>query len=255
MAKQNTSTKKEPLLPVSIEGGRSRSGSRVGRCASILLLTMPLIACSLILGTLYLLVYKMNISIRDISISGALADYEPTWQIILLLCTGAFASFVVTISRSIQIGVYHRRNNSAFRGLRLLNFVAAVTNILAYAGFIILAIYPIDGENKDYHMFGAYMYFGLMGLYCFFHIILLWKQRQYSMFSKIIMTIVPTASVICSVIFAIQQNEGYQYEWFAVALAALFIGLFVILFGTDRCDDELAEFFCCRKKGPTITDL
>jgi hypothetical protein len=130
----------------------------------------------MILGTLYLLVYKMNITISEISISGALADYEPTWQILLPLCTGAFASFIVTISRSIQIGVYHRRNNSAFRGLRLLNFIAALTNILAYVGFIILAIYPIEGKNKDYHMFGAYMYFGFMGLYSFFHVFLLWKQ-------------------------------------------------------------------------------
>ena len=70
------------------------------------------------------------------------------------------------------------------------------------------------------------------------------------MFSKIIMTIVPVASILCSVVFAIQQEDGYQYEWFAVALAAIFIGLFVILFLTDRCDDELEEFFCCKKGGP-----
>ncbi|KAL7522122.1 hypothetical protein ACHAWX_006809 [Stephanocyclus meneghinianus] len=250
MAKQKSNTKKEPLLPVSIEGSRSRSSNKAGRCASILLLSMPLVACSMILGTLYLLVYKMDITISEISISGALADYEPTWQILLLLCSGAFASFIVTISRSIQIGVYHQRNNSAFRGLRLINFIGAITNILAYVGFIILAIYPIDGKNKDYHIFGAYMYFGFMGLYSFFHVFLLWKQWQYSMFSKIIMTVVPVASVLCSVVFAIQQEDGYQYEWFAVALAAIFIGLFVILFLTDRCDDELEEFFCCKKRGP-----
>jgi hypothetical protein len=107
----------------------------------------------------------------------ALADYEPTWQILLLLCTGAFASFIVTISRSIQIGVYHRRNGSGFRGLRVLNFGSAVLNILAYIGFMILAYYPVDGEHKAYHIFGACMYFGLIGAYALLHSFLLWKQR------------------------------------------------------------------------------
>ena len=131
----------------------------------------------MILGTLYMLVYNMNISITEMTVSAALADYEPTWEILVCLCTGAFCSFIVTISRSIQIGVYHRRNNSSFRGLRLLNFVAAMANILAYVGFVILAIYPVDGEHEAYHLFGAYMYFILIGVYALMHIFLLWKQR------------------------------------------------------------------------------
>jgi hypothetical protein len=177
MAKQKSNPRKQPLLPVSIEGGNGGSSSRAGTCASMILLMMPLLACNMILITLYLLVYKMNISITESSISGALADYEPTWQILLLLCTGAFASFIVTISRSIQIGVYHRRNGSGFRGLRVLNFGSAVLNILAYIGFMILAYYPVDGEHKAYHIFGACMYFGLIGAYALFHSFLLWKQR------------------------------------------------------------------------------
>jgi hypothetical protein len=175
MARKSLGSKKEPLLPMSVDGGRSRSTA--GKCASMMLLMMPILGCSMILGTLYLLIYNMDISIYEMTISSALADYEPTWEILLMLCTGAFASFVVTISRGIQIGVYHRRNNSGFRGLRLLNIVAAITNILAYVGFIILAIYPVDGEHKDYHLFGAHMYFGLIGLYAVMHIFLLWKQR------------------------------------------------------------------------------
>jgi hypothetical protein len=176
MVKKSLNSRKEPLLPMSVDGGGGNK-SKTGKCASMLLLLMPLLGCSLILGTLYLLVYNMDISINESTISSALADYEPTWEILLLLCTGAFASFIVTISRSIQIGVYHRRNNSAFRGLRLLNFAAAMINILAYVGFVILAIYPVDGKHQDYHMFGAYMYFGLIGVYALMHIFLLWKQR------------------------------------------------------------------------------
>lgn len=176
MPKTNLRSKREPLLPMSVDGGGG-SRSKSGRCASVILLTMPLFACFMLLGTLYMLVYNMNISITDMTVSAALADYEPTWEILICLCTGAFCSFIVTISRSIQIGVYHRRNNSAFRGLRLLNFVAAMTNILAYVGFIILAIYPVDGEHEDYHKIGAYMYFILIGVYALMHILLLWKQR------------------------------------------------------------------------------
>lgn len=176
MAKKNVRSKKEPLLPMSVEGGGS-SRSKAGKCASVMLLTMPLFGCFMILGTLYMLVYNMGISINEMTVSSALADYEPTWEILVCLCTGAFCSFIVTISRSIQIGVYHRRNNSAFRGLRLLNFVAALINILAYVGFVILAIYPVDGEHEDYHMFGAYMYFILIGVYALMHIFLLWKQQ------------------------------------------------------------------------------
>ena len=176
MVKKSLKSKKEPLLPMSLEGGGG-SKSKAGKCASSVLLVMPILACLMILSTLYLLIYNMDISIHDMTVSSALADYEPTWEILVLLCAGAFASFIVTISRSIQIGVYHRRNNSAFRGLRLLNFVAALTNILAYVGFVILAIYPVDGEHEDYHLFGAHMYFGLIGLYALMHIFLLWKQR------------------------------------------------------------------------------
>ena len=179
MAKKSMKSKKEPLLSLDIEEGNvsNKSKSKTGRCASMLLLMMPILGCSMILGTLYLLVYNMNISIHDMTISSALADYEPTWEILTLLCTGAFACFIVTISRSVQIGVYHKRNNSAFRGLRLLNLMAAIANIFAYAGFVILAIYPVDGPNEDYHLFGAYMYFGLNGVYGIMHIYLLWKQR------------------------------------------------------------------------------
>jgi bacteriorhodopsin len=72
---------------------------------------------------------------------------------------------------------------------------------------------------------------------------------------KIIMTIVPLVSVLCSVMFAISREDGYQYEWFAVATAAIFVGCFIILFKTDPCDDELQQFFCCKKKGPAITEL
>jgi hypothetical protein len=55
--------------------------------------------------------------------------------------------------------------------------------------------------------------------------------------------------------FAISREDGYQYEWFAVATAAIFVGCFIILFKTDPCDDELQQFFCCKKKGPAITEL
>ena len=45
-----------------------------------------------------------------------------------------------------------------------------------------------------------------------------------------------------------------KYEWFAVAFSALFVGLFSTLFLVDPADDEIKDFFCCRRIGSTKAD-
>ena len=99
------------------------------------------------------------------------------------------------------------------------------------------------------HYIGAYMYFVLSGLYGILHTFLLCKQTHYPMVCKIIFTIMPIATIVCTIIYVIDMDARFEYEWFAVALAAITIGLFSILFLMDSVDDELRDFFCCRRVG------
>jgi uncharacterized membrane protein YecN with MAPEG domain len=264
LSKSNQQKRKDPLLPQTKAHADATTGGsdikatteKCGTCGRLTLLLLPIFGCSMILSVLYLLVFRLDIKVSNSTVSAALADYEPTYEILLLLCTGAFAMFVVTAARNIQINVYHRRQKSSSTFQQLVNFVAALANIVAYFGFIILAAYPIDSEvarERKLHLVGAYLYFGLSGVYGLLHTFLLWKQRQYPLFAKLLLTVVPVMMVVCSIVFAVNQEEACEYEWFAVALAALFVGLFFILFLVDRVDDELQDFFCCKRQRSTKT--
>lgn len=90
------------------------------------------------------------------------------------------------------------------------------------------------------------MYFILSGVYGVLHMYLLCKQVHYPMFCKIIFTIVPMATIVCTIIYCVDPPEYYAFEWFSVALAAINVGLISILFLVDSVDDELRDFFCCR---------
>mmetsp|Transcript_18870 Transcript_18870/g.40833 ORF Transcript_18870/g.40833 Transcript_18870/m.40833 type:complete len:178 (+) Transcript_18870:331-864(+) len=156
---------------------------------------------------------------------------------------------IVTAMRNIQINVYHRRQKSESRTMRFLNLIAAIANIAAYVGFVLLALFDIDepGQAPQIHYIGAYMYFGLSGLYGVLHIFLLCKQTHYPMFVKILFTLVPLTTIACTIIYAVKPEENIAFEWFSVALAAIYVGLFSILFLVDSVDDELRDFFCCRR--------
>lgn len=250
IAKVTKSSRKkaDPLLPQSWQENEGES-SRCGACGRLILLLLPVLGCSFLLATLYLLVYRLDVSITDVSVSQCLTDYEPKIEVLVLIFIGATFMFIVTVMRNIQISVYHRRHKSESIFMRIINFTAAVSNILAYVGFVLVALFDLDGpgEAPKIHFIGSYMYFGLSGLYGLLHSFLLCKQTQYPMFCKIILTLVPLAGVACSIIFAVVMGEGYEYEWFTVALAALFVGLMSILFLVDPVDDELRDFFCCRR--------
>eukprot|EP00970_Alexandrium_tamarense_P015917 scaffold5681_cov196-Alexandrium_tamarense.AAC.34 len=154
LSKSNQQKRKDPLLPQTKAHADATTGGsdikatteKCGTCGRLTLLLLPIFGCSMILSVLYLLVFRLDIKVSNSTVSAALADYEPTYEILLLLCTGAFAMFVVTAARNIQINVYHRRQKSSSTCQQLVNFVAALANIVAYFGFIILAAYPIDSE-------------------------------------------------------------------------------------------------------------
>ena len=242
-----TTTRKDPLLPT--HNAETKQGGKCGACGRLILLLLPILGCSLIIGSLMLLVHHNEVAITDVTISRCIADYDPKIEVLVMIISGGSIMFVVTKMRNIQINVYHRRQKSESKCMSALNMIAAICNCIAYAGFITLALNDVDGKSEAMHMIGAYLYFILSGIYGLLHSFLLWKQVQYPLLCKIIFTIVPLATITCTIIFCIDTQAHYAFEWFSVAMAALNCGLFSILFMVDNVDDELRDFFCCRRAG------
>ena len=244
--RNSSSSRKDPLLPTTNSSERS---SKCGACGRFVLLLLPVLGCACLLGSLFLLVYRLGVPITDATISRCLADYSPKLEVYMLIFTGATLIFIVTAMRNVQINVYHKRQKSESRLMWLVNLIAAISNIFAYIGFILLAMFEVDaGEQaRRIHDIGAYTYFTLSSVYAILHIYLLYKQSHYPMYCKIIFTIVPLASTTCSIMFMVDTDNNIAFEWFSVALSALFVGLFTILFMVDSVDDELRDFFCCRR--------
>jgi len=227
-------------------------GGKSNACIRLVLGVLPLLGCNIILAVLYLLQAKLGITMNDSSVSQALADYEPNLEILVLIFIGATLMILVTICRDIQINVYHRRRRSTTCGMKALNSIAAFANITAYAGFVLLALFPVDAESerdRQLHNVGSYLYFGLSGLYGLLHTFLLWKQTQYPCIIKVIFTIVPLVTIAFSITYVVKMEEAYMTEWITVALGAIFVGLMSLLFCVDPVDDELIDFFCCRRGG------
>lgn len=229
----------DPLLPTTVKG-------KPGRCSCLLLI--PILACTFILTALVLLVSRLDVNITDISISLCLARYEPKLEVLVVIFIGATLMLLVSMMRNIQISVYHRRQKSESTAMRILNFIAALSLIFSYVGFVLLAIFDVDDPDvKIIHAVGSYMYFALSGLYGLLHMYLLCKQTQYPFLCKIVFGVVAIAAILSIVIYASNFEENYQFEWFAVALNAVYVGLMSILFWVDPVGDELRDFFCCRK--------
>ena len=246
---KRSSPRRDPLLPQTHKAaGASGKTDRCGACGRFILLLLPILACAFVLGSLFLLVYRLGVPITDTTISQCLSDYSPKVECLVVIFIGATLTFVVTVMRNIQINVYNQRQKCESKAMRFINLIAAVSNILGYAGFVLLATYDVDGPGQAHqiHYVGAFMYFILTGVYGILHIYLLCKQVQYPMFCKIIFTMVPVATIACSITFAVNPTVNYAFEWFSVALHAVFVGLMSVLFMVDSVDDELRDFFCCR---------
>ncbi len=125
--------------------------------------------------------------------------------------------------------------------MRVLNYIAIISNILAYLGFILLAAFDEIDPNPSYrviHSVGSVMYFVLTGFYGLLQTYLLCKQTQYPMFCKIVFTLVCSAAIASSIIYISSlyisnMAEKFEMEWFAVALDAIFVGLMSLLFHVD----------------------
>ncbi len=236
----------DPLLPTT--SAQSEPG-RCGACGRLILLLIPILACAFVLAGLYLLAYLPRVQITETTISDCLAAYESKVHILALISVGATLIAVSSIMRNVQMNVYHRRQRSESTAIRVLNFIAAMSNIFAYVGFIILFTFDVDGPDdvKRLHIVGAIMYFALGGFYALLHTYLLCKQAQYPMFCKIIFAMVAFAIIASSIIFGLKRKEFYVFEWLSVALHAIYVGLIGVLFLVDPVDDELRDFFCCRR--------
>ena len=98
------------------------------------------------------------------------------------------------------------------------------------------------------------MFLVLAPLYALLQCFLLFKQKQYSLFVKIVFLIVGVTEYGVSIAYLVLKEQAIQLEWFAVALISLFNGLFFILFLIDPVEDELKEYFsfgCLRKESGT----
>ena len=240
-------TRADPLLPTT-----SQSISRQSKaCTRLIFFLIPILACSFVLTALVLLVYRLEVQITDISISLCLATYEPKLEVVVVIFVGATLMFFTSIMRNIQISVYHRRKKSEFTAMKVLNSIAATALILSYIGFILLALFDVNDPDPAVqlvHAIGSYIYFGFSGLFGLLHSYLLCKQTQYPMICKIVYAMVAVATIASSILYVSNFEEYNEFEWYTVALNALYVGLVSILFLVDPVDDELRDFFCCHRR-------
>ncbi|KAL9179569.1 hypothetical protein ACHAXT_008859 [Thalassiosira profunda] len=235
-------------------GSDTQGNTRCGACTRLLLFLLPLLGCACILGSLALLSLRLGVSITDASISTCLADYDTVGskvEVLIPIFVGASLMFVATKMRNIQVNEYHRRQRTESKCRYAMNLIAAISNVLAYGGFVLLALFDLDGPGNAplIHEIGSYVYFILSGVYGVLHAILLCKQVQYPMLCKVIFATLPVATIACTIIYVTKQDELFVFEWISVALAAINVGLISVLFLVDPVDDELRDFFCCRRAG------
>lgn len=255
--KKNTPTKlqtrKEPLLGEIISSPKSDVGTHQNNrshcCLRIILALSPLMGCAVILIFLYLLIYQEGgKSPKETSVSQAMADYEPHVQILVLSLTGGTLMTIVTMARQIQIRESFGREGKLTTCLKITNLIASLSNISAYVGFVMLAINKTDsevGNESQLHAIGSYMFFTLATFWGILQSSILFKQRQYPCCIKIVLLLLVVAELGTIIGYVILAEKAYLLEWISVALIALYIGLFFVLFAVDPVDDELIEFFCC----------
>ncbi|KAL3916318.1 MAG: hypothetical protein SGARI_007981, partial [Bacillariaceae sp.] len=229
------------------------SSSTIGCCGHFLIVSLPLVVCSLTLAILGCLIanFEDGTTIQNISVSGALELYEPYSTIVLLAAFIAIISFAVTASRNIQIAVSMQRKRqkndlgsySCFN--RFLNVVSSVINVAAYIGFTLLIAFQLNQEEPAYagqaHYSGAIMYFIGIAAYSTMHSILLYYQdpENYPKWLKAMFALVAVGILACVIAFGIDLQGNVEFEWMAVVMMSLYMGLFSILFHIDNVDDEL----------------
>jgi Frag1/DRAM/Sfk1 family len=249
-------TNNDDPLQVALKNSQRRSTSRrdgivVGPCGHFVICLLPILGGALVLLVLAELLQTQEITIYEMSISDAMADYTPYLTILIPTLVGATIIVLVTLARNIQIGVYYRRQEQSGYSwlLRMVNGVGALVHITGYAGFVMLVVFQIGGggREEELHILGAIIYFVCSSVYGTLHTILLWRQSQYPVVLRLLLALVAAAGVVATVGYGLLRQDRVEYEWYASGLAAIYVMLFAALFHVDPVDDELAAFCCCRR--------
>ena len=257
---QPATTEKERSARVSQLEQHQNEAPKRGCCARLcsclcrsITLMFPLNGCLFIMLALYVLAQGETIS--EVTVSECMANYGNERMLLTLMFIGASCIFVTGAMRKIQFRVYQQRNGDDSKLWHALNIISAASLILAYVGWCVLAIFNVD-ENTLFHNIGAFTYFILSNLFGLIHMAILWKQKQYPLYLKIVFSLVPIAATASSIVYMLSLSEVgvipdtlYTLEWLAIALHALLVGCTVLLFFHDPVDDELRDFFCCRRRG------
>jgi len=239
---------------------------KVGNCGHFLILSLPILAMTFTLAFLIvLLMFDRDKkqqdsylgSINEDTVSFIMSEYEPYTEIIALSSVACLLVSLVTVARNIQIGVYHKRNGQSISMcMKVVNYIAAIVNILSYIGLIIAVAFKVTQEDPSWarqaHFIGALTFFAGTAIYALLHSVLLWNQTQYPLIVKNLFLIFAIVIVVCSLAFAIpilmtglsEEETQPVFEWVAIFMTAIHIGFFAVLFHIDPVDDELIEFFC-----------
>ena len=183
--------------------------TRFRACGRAVLILLPVQSCALILASLYLLAYRPGVT-KGHTISKWLSRYEPKAEVLAPVCTGATLSFIIMVMRNIQIDVHHRRRKGKSRCVQATNLVATVTNALAYAGFVLLAVFDSEGagaRSRVVHLAGGFAFFILTGVYGLLHAFLLCAQGQHPTHCKVAFAIIPLTMISCLIVFVLTTSK------------------------------------------------
>lgn len=221
--------------------------------------SLPVVGGGLILVVLIELLISFQMTIFDNSVSTALAEYEPYITVLAPILVGSAFMFIVTAARNVQIKVYFSRERSYTWVRAALNTFAAVSNIAAYVGFILLSVFEQNGTEQEaqLHKIGSYVYFVLSSIYGLLHTYLLFRQDQYPTLLKLIFAAATAVTVFSASSYGISRSTRFEFEWIASFGSSMYVMLFAILFHIDPVDDELSDFFCCccRRKRRTAAQI
>ena len=250
--------RKEPLLGELVRPNvGTNETNHKDCCARIFFAFMPLLSTALIIAFLYILIYEGENDPTKILIGQAMAGYERQTEIMAISLLGSVFAIITTIAREVQIRVYFSRDGAYTFCLQMMNSIGALTNILAYVGYLLSVFNKYDDEDESktlLHVGGVLMFLVLAPLYALLQCALLFKQKRYSLFAKIIFLLVAVIEYGVTTAYLVLKEKAIQLEWFAVALISLYNGLFCILFLIDPVDEELKEYFsfgCLRQKSGT----
>lgn len=227
---------------------------------------LPPVGTFLMACVLAVAVNNADMSITDLTISGAFVRYQKYEQLLAAMITACSLIFVSAIVRNVQVRIWFRRRYGNYLKtccnkqqekaqssrtstiLAVTNDVACILNILAYASFLVSAIFR-TGDRDPIHLIASIMYFVLSIAYEIMQTVLTGAQGDhYPIYVSIVQVLLVSVSTIAISIFAytgwLTDNRITEAEWLALACNLLFTAFFSVMFHLDSASDELVEFLC-----------